>query len=129
MLTLVCERAKQLEWERRGSVKNDVFCRNCGANWSQGQWSLECPQCGGGALEMACPICDGTCGQRLVRAIVDSQDYNRAHWIGGCGYQCTCSAKDDRIEARFCPHCGKRTLKGQLLEYHRERFSGDERLA
>jgi len=76
---------------------------------------------------MACSYCDGTCGRRLVRAIVDSQDYNQSHWVGVCGYMCVCSLSDDRVEARFCPHCGKRTLKGVLWEYHRELFSGDER--
>lgn len=101
-------------------MNNDIFCTNCGANWSQDRWSLECPQCGGGALERLCSYCDGTCGQRLARSIVDSQDFNLAHWVGTCRYQCICSVHDDRVEALFCPHCGKRTWKGMLLEYHRE---------
>jgi hypothetical protein len=98
--------------EKKGgfNVKDDFYCRNCGANWSQGQFSVDCQQCGGEALEVPCLMCDGTCGRRFDRAIVDSQDYNKAHWVGHCGYQCDCSYSDDRDEARYCPSCGKRTI-------------------
>jgi eukaryotic-like serine/threonine-protein kinase len=63
----------------------DWICHNCGANWSQGQYRPGCPQCGGGALERACPLCHGRCGRRWQRAVLDSWDFNLAHWAGGCG--------------------------------------------
>ena len=60
-------------------------CTNCGADWSNGEFNRDCPQCGGGAMELPCPRCGGRCGSVWMRAVQDSQDSNDAHWIGGCG--------------------------------------------
>lgn len=60
-------------------------CRTCNADWSAGRWSPTCKECGGGALDHACVMCGGRCGARWERAVMDSNDRRRAHWIGGCG--------------------------------------------
>jgi hypothetical protein len=60
------------------------ICTNCGANWSAGQSKPECPQCGGFAMELPCPMCGGKCGAIYQRAVHDSQDSNLAHWAGRC---------------------------------------------
>ena len=60
-------------------------CTNCGANWSEGHFTEECLQCGGGAMERPCGVCKGRCGQSWKRAVIDSQDENEAHWVGACG--------------------------------------------
>ncbi len=81
-------------------------CTNCGADWSRGQFGEECPQCGGGALERSCLVCRGRCGATWKRAVLDSQDENEAHWIGGCGLP-----QDEQIElmkqqyGRGAPDC------------------------
>jgi hypothetical protein len=36
-------------------------------------------------MELPCPRCGGHCGSVWMRAVLDSQDSNDAHWIGGCG--------------------------------------------
>src|SRR5512136_244301 len=59
-------------------------CLSCGAAWSNGEYSKDCKECGGGALERACIVCDGNCGTLWKRAIVDSNDTGEAHWIGSC---------------------------------------------
>jgi len=59
-------------------------CRTCGADWTGGHWTLGCKECGGGALELECGLCFGTCGGRLARAVLDSNDLRQAHWVGGC---------------------------------------------
>ena len=60
-------------------------CTSCGVAWSAGQFTPDCPECGGGAMDRACPICAGACGRRWDRAPLDSQDAHEAHWVGGCG--------------------------------------------
>ena len=62
----------------------EFYCELCNANWSAGDFSPDCKCCGGGALERACPICDGECGQVWRRARIDSQDSKEAHWYGSC---------------------------------------------
>ena len=59
-------------------------CTDCGADWSQGRFSVDCKQCGGGALEIDCPVCEGKCGAKWQRAVMDSQDFGLAHWFGSC---------------------------------------------
>jgi hypothetical protein len=59
-------------------------CRTCDASWENGAFSPDCPECGGGALELECASCFGTCGAVLKRAVMDSNDSHRAHWIGKC---------------------------------------------
>lgn len=59
-------------------------CGHCHANWSKGEFSANCKQCGGGAMERPCLVCGGRCGAIFKRAAIDSNDYKEAHWIGGC---------------------------------------------
>lgn len=59
-------------------------CGTCGANWTEGQYRSDCPECGGGALEIACPRCGGRCGAKWRRTILDSHDSRSGHWIGAC---------------------------------------------
>jgi len=60
-------------------------CRSCGAEWTAGRFQEGCPECGGGALETACLVCRGRCGNTWKRAVLDSQDSGQAHWTGRCG--------------------------------------------
>jgi hypothetical protein len=59
-------------------------CRSCGADWGRGEWKWSCAECGGGALEKPCE-CFQSCGASYRRAVMDSNDYRRSHWLGGCG--------------------------------------------
>ncbi len=60
------------------------ICKDCGANWSQGEFSKECIQCGGGALQRNCILCNGKCKSTYSRAVIDSWDTGEAHWVGNC---------------------------------------------
>lgn len=62
----------------------DATCAACGADWASGAHTPDCRCCGGGALERACPSCEGRCDARWRRAVVDSNDARLAHWVGGC---------------------------------------------
>lgn len=64
--------------------KNDIRCSTCLSSWSQFEFQRDCPECGGGALQIPCPTCTGTCGSMWNRAIADSNDSQIAHWIGSC---------------------------------------------
>jgi hypothetical protein len=66
------------------AAMNDKLCTHCGANWSLGQFTEDCPQCGGGAMDIPCLLCGGACGERWQRAVMDSQDADVAHWYGHC---------------------------------------------
>ena len=59
-------------------------CLTCGAAWSEGRFSEACRECGGGAMDRACPICGGRCGARFLRAVSDSNDSAISHWAGRC---------------------------------------------
>jgi hypothetical protein len=59
-------------------------CHSCPANWSKGQWTPECPECGGGPLEIDCIFCQGRCGAKWQKAVIDSHDCAQAHWFGNC---------------------------------------------
>lgn len=61
-----------------------IHCTHCNVNWSSGQYSEVCDQCGGGALLRSCPVCNGQCGAEFSRAVLDSWDTGIAHWIGAC---------------------------------------------
>ena len=63
-----------------------ILCSSCGADWSRGTFSQHCRECGGGALEHACLVCGGQCGQQWQRAVIDSRDEHEAHWIGACAH-------------------------------------------
>ncbi len=59
-------------------------CTNCGADWTKGRFTQNCPQCGGFAMEAPCLVCGGRCGAVSYRSVHDSQDANLAHWAGAC---------------------------------------------
>jgi hypothetical protein len=60
-------------------------CYTCGADWSKGDWTKDCLECGGGALKGPCVFCGGKCGGESSRAIMDSNDFGIGHWVGICG--------------------------------------------
>jgi hypothetical protein len=64
--------------------ESTFLCSDCGANWSLGEFSRECIQCGGGALQRNCKLCNGKCKSNYNRAVIDSWDTGEAHWIGSC---------------------------------------------
>ncbi len=78
---------------------NDLIylCSDCGANWSLGEFSKECIQCGGGAMERNCALCNGKCKSIYKRAPIDSWDSGEAHWIGSC--QLPADEKQQYMEA------------------------------
>lgn len=59
-------------------------CPLCGARWSDGHARASCPCCDGHALLRPCPVCGGACGAVWSRAVIDSIDSGRAHWLGAC---------------------------------------------
>lgn len=59
-------------------------CTSCGADWSGGAFTPGCGECGGGAMQRPCLLCDGSCGAVYQRAPLDSVDSHMAHWIGTC---------------------------------------------
>jgi hypothetical protein len=61
-----------------------LVCTDCHVNWSEGQFSPDCPQCGGGALSRLCPACGGFCAAVWRRAVHDSGDEHLGHWVGEC---------------------------------------------
>ena len=61
------------------------MCGTCKADWTAGSFSAGCDECGGGALDGACPVCLGLCGERWHRAVADSNDGGMAVWVGQCG--------------------------------------------
>ena len=60
-------------------------CLSCGARWSDGRFSAQCAECGGGAMEAPCLVCGGRCGEKWLRDVSDSNDSHRGHWAGRCG--------------------------------------------
>jgi len=86
--------------------QSDCLCHSCQANWTNGEWSADCRECGGGALERDCTFCNGRCGGKSQRAIMDSHDYARAHWIGAC-----LLSKEEQDKIR----------EQRLLDYEQER--------
>ena len=59
-------------------------CSSSGANWAENEYSNDCMEFGGGAMERSCIICDGRCGSVYKRAVIDSRDTKDGHWIGVC---------------------------------------------
>ena len=41
----------------------------CGVLWSEGQFTLDCRECGGFAADRPCVDCDGQCGQVWQRDV------------------------------------------------------------
>ena len=64
--------------------KQNYLCTCCGANWTDGEYSDDCVECGGGAMERGCIVCGGLCDSIFIRAVIDSNDTRVAHWIGSC---------------------------------------------
>ena len=64
--------------------KPEARCLTCGANWSQGEWTKGCEECGGGALEIRCIICGGRCGSTWRKSVMDTNDFGMNHWHGDC---------------------------------------------
>jgi len=63
----------------------EFYCQSCGANWTKGNHTPECKECGGGALTKPCIICEGKCGSTWKKMPLDSNDSRLAHWGGSCG--------------------------------------------
>ena len=64
---------------------NDIIkCSSCSADWSANSFSEECAECGGGAMERNCFVCNGRCNSVYKRAVLDSWDTGEAHWVGCC---------------------------------------------
>jgi hypothetical protein len=59
-------------------------CYTCGAVWSDGRFTQNCAECGGGAMERPCYVCGGRCGTVNLRAVSDSNDSGLGHWAGRC---------------------------------------------
>lgn len=59
-------------------------CLTCGAIWSDGHFTENCSECGGGAMERLCLVCGGRCGAVMLRAVSDSNDSGLGHWAGRC---------------------------------------------
>jgi len=62
----------------------DSICSTCGANWQQGEFSEECLECGPGAMQTPCPICQGYCESIWQRNVMDSNYHQESHWHGNC---------------------------------------------
>lgn len=65
-------------------IKDNYQCSSCGAKWTSYEYSNDCMECGGGAMERSCIICGGNCGSVYKRAVIDSWDTKEAQWIGSC---------------------------------------------
>ena len=63
----------------------EFYCLTCGANWTQGNHTSGCNECGGGALKRSCIVCDGRCGNTWQKMPLDSNDSGEGHWMGFCG--------------------------------------------
>jgi hypothetical protein len=59
-------------------------CATCGAVWSDGRFTENCAECGGGAMERPCFLCGGRCGLVMLRTVSDSNDSGLGHWAGRC---------------------------------------------
>jgi hypothetical protein len=62
-------------------------CSTCGAIWGHGDYSEDCKECGGGAMERECMLCGGKCGRKWQKMQMDSNDTGVAHWGGECDSQ------------------------------------------
>ena len=50
----------------------EYSCLACGANWSRGEFTEGCKECGGAAMEVDCMLCGGRCGRKWQRMVMDS---------------------------------------------------------
>ena len=83
-------------------------CASCGALWSEGKFSEDCKECGGGAMSCDCLWCGGLCGNVWQRRVIDSWDEKEAQWLGGCGAKCSsCGAHWGTLKfTAGCDECG-----------------------
>jgi hypothetical protein len=88
-----------------------VNCTTCGADWSAGLWTPDCEECGGGAMTIPCPTCGGQCGNVWQRAVMDSWDFQLAHWVGSCGLP---------------PEQRQKLLRQRLLSQHKPKGDSDD---
>ena len=59
-------------------------CLTCGRDWEIGNFSKDCEECGGGALERSCPMCLGKCNAVWKKMLIDTHDESLAQWAGSC---------------------------------------------
>lgn len=59
-------------------------CQLCWCSWSDGQFSTNCFECGGYAMNRSCPVCLGKCGSIWTRDVDMSHTNYEAHWDGDC---------------------------------------------
>ncbi|XP_076307345.1 uncharacterized protein LOC143223349 isoform X2 [Tachypleus tridentatus] len=59
-------------------------CFSCGVNWYEDHVSLDCPECGGYAMQRPCPECDGQCESTWRRDLAASHNTKQAKWEGEC---------------------------------------------
>jgi len=71
-------------------------CATCGADWSSGQTTHSCMECGGnGAMEIPCMKCKGECGRIWKRVVMDSNDLGLAVFSGHCGIETARQLKEE----------------------------------
>ncbi|XP_013783931.1 protein pinocchio-like isoform X2 [Limulus polyphemus] len=59
-------------------------CFSCGVSWYEDHVSLDCPECGGYALQRPCPECEGQCESKWRRDLASSHKTRQAKWEGEC---------------------------------------------
>lgn len=77
----------------------EFYCLSCGVNWTKGNYTDGCNECGGGALKRSCIVCDGKCGNIWEKIPLDSNDSSEAHWRGFCGL--SPKEKIDIVQRKF----------------------------
>ena len=106
-------------------IKKNYQCSSCNANWAEHEYSNNCMECGGGAMESSCIICRGRCDSVWKRAVIDSWDTKEAHWIGSCSLSASGQLKQvikKRSGTKFMmikhqrPPVGKSVDKTQLIK-------------
>jgi len=60
-------------------------CHLCKKCWYEGQFSVNCRECGGFPLSRSCPICQGRCTRMWTRNVKLSHSFHKANWDGTCG--------------------------------------------
>jgi hypothetical protein len=61
-----------------------AICSLCGADWRKGEFTGDCRECDGGAMDRPCLACNGQCGARSLRSVHDSQDAGIGEWAVKC---------------------------------------------
>jgi hypothetical protein len=64
-------------------------CFSCGVRWDLQQFTFDCCECGGYAMERKdCPVCFGVCNSVWERDVLASHDSKKAKWKGKCNMSC-----------------------------------------